>query len=288
MKKTVTLALGSGGARGMAHIGVIKWLEENDYQIQSIAGSSIGALIGGIYATGKLKEFEEWVCNLSRIDILSFFDLTFSTDGFISGDKIMNTLKELIGEVDIENLPVSFTAVATDIDREKEVWIKKGPLFDALRASISMPLFFTPFEHEGSELIDGGVLNPVPIAPTLSDRTDMTIAVDLHGPDEAMEKKDNSKEIEKGPFSPLKHKIQEFISSIAPSLSSGDKKRWGIYYTAQQSLDMMQGTIARHKIATYPPDLLIEIPKNACQILEFDQAKRMIELGYQKAEKAFS
>lgn len=223
-KKTVTLVLGSGGARGMAHIGVIKWLEENNYDIQSVAGSSIGALVGGVYAAGKLKEFEEWVCGMTKMNILSYLDLAFSTDGFISGEKIMNTLKEMIGEIDIEQLPIPFTAVVTDIGREKEVWIKSGPLFDAIRASISMPLFFIPFEYEGTEFIDGGVLNPVPIAPTLSDRTQMTIAVDLHGPARKKSSKDDSKEELKDLLTPVKKKIQSFISRIAPSLSSGEKK----------------------------------------------------------------
>lgn len=287
-KKSVTLALGSGGARGIAHIGVIKWLEENDYAIQSVSGSSIGSLIGGIYAAGKLDLFEEWVCSLGKIDILTYLDLTFSSDGVIKGEKIMKALKELIGEVNIEDLPIPFTAVATDMEREKEVWINKGPLFDAIRASISMPLFFTPFEYKDSLLIDGGVLNPIPIAPTLSDMTELTIAVDLHGPAEneieAEESSDSLAEL----FSPIKAKVQNFLHKLAPSLASKAQGNWGIYTTAQKSLDMMQGAIARHKLATYPPDILIELPKNSCHTLEFDKASQLIQLGYDKTEEIVS
>ena len=284
-KKTVTLALGSGGARGIAHIGVIKWLEENDYSIQSVAGSSVGSLVGGVYAAGELDVFEEWVCGLSKIDILSYLDLTFSTDGVISGEKIINTLKDLIGDVNIEDLPIPFTAVATDIEREKEVWINKGSLFDAIRASISMPLFFTPFNYKGAQLIDGGVLNPVPIAPTLSDHTQLTIAVDLHGPAENKLEETESKDSISELFSPIKEKVQNFLSNLTPSLTSSFKTQWGMYNTAQKSLDMMQGAIARHKLATYPPDILIELPKNACQTLEFDKAQQLIDLGYNKTKE---
>ena len=139
--KTVSLILGSGGARGLAHIGVIHWLEENNYTIKSISGSSIGALIGGVYAAGKLDEFEQWVCALTKLDILSLLDISWSSSGLVHGDKIINTLVDLVGNQIIEDLPIPFTAVATDISKEKEVWINSGSLFDAIRASISLPLF---------------------------------------------------------------------------------------------------------------------------------------------------
>ena len=179
--KTVSLVLGSGGARGLAHIGIIRWLEEHDYQIKSVSGCSMGALVGGIYAAGKLDEFERWIRALTTLDILTFLDVTFRRGGFVKGEKIINTLKRLTGDQLIEDLPIPYTAVAVDIVREKEVWIDKGPLFDAIRASISLPFFFTPFQHHGITLIDGGVLNPVPIAPTFKDLTDLTIAVNLGG-----------------------------------------------------------------------------------------------------------
>ncbi len=145
--KTVSLVLGSGGARGLAHIGVINWLEENDYKIESISGCSIGSLIGGIYATGKLNEFEQWVRALTKLDILALLDMSWSRSGLVRGDKIINSLVELVGEQTIEELPIAFTAVAADIENEKEIWMNSGSLFDAIRASISLPLFFTPYDH---------------------------------------------------------------------------------------------------------------------------------------------
>ncbi len=186
--KTVSLVLGSGGARGLAHIGVIHWLEENNYKICSIAGSSMGALIGGIYAAGKLDEYEQWVRAITKVDIVTLLDLSWEKSGLVKGDKIINTLIHLVGEQLIEDLPIQYTAVATDFKGEKEIWIKSGRLFDAIRASMSIPLLFTPFKYRGVDLIDGGVLNPVPVAPTIGDETDMTIAVNLGGPADSPEK----------------------------------------------------------------------------------------------------
>jgi NTE family protein len=284
-KKTVSLVLGSGGARGLIHIGIIRWLEENDYEIQSISGSSTGALVGGVYAAGKLDEIEEWVSAITKFDILSLMDFSFSIDGFIRGDKLINTLKELIGERMIEDLPIKFTAVATDLEREKEVWISKGPLFDGIRASISLPFLFTPFNYHGKTLIDGGVLNPVPISPTLHDMTDLTIAVNLNGPREKGSRELLMKIEKETVSSSLRNKIKGFISNFTPSIDPKDDKTWGMYYVAYQSLDLMQGAVARQKIAAYPPDVVINIPRNTCRTLEFHKAKELIALGYKKAEE---
>jgi len=180
--KTVSLVLGSCGARGLAHIGVIHELQERGYKISSISGCSMGALIGGVYAAGKLDDFERWARAISKVDIVTLLDLSWSKDGLVKGDKIINTLVELVGDKTIEDLPIPFTAVAADVINEKEVWINSGRLFDAIRSSISLPLFFTPVKYKDGYLIDGGVLNPVPIAPTFNDDTNITIAVNLGSP----------------------------------------------------------------------------------------------------------
>jgi len=130
--KTVSLVLGSGGARGLAHIGVIHWLEENDYKIRSIVGCSIGAVIGGIYAAGKLDVYEQWVRSITKVDIVTLLDLSWDKSGLVKGDKLINTLIDLVGEQLIEDLSISYTAVATDIKGQKEIWIKSGSLFDAM------------------------------------------------------------------------------------------------------------------------------------------------------------
>jgi NTE family protein len=288
-KTTVSLVLGSGGARGLAHIGVIKWLIENDYQIKSISGSSIGALIGGIYASGNLDKYEKWVCGIDKIDIISLMDLAWRSNGFVRGEKIMHTLVELLGDQLIEDLPLSFTAVASDIDNEKEVWINSGSLFDAIRASISMPLFFTPVMRNGVMLIDGGVLNPIPMAPVFGDQTDMTIAVGLGGAREKM--RFNSQPVIPSENELLKRdtfiheKIMNFISSFKHEDLSDKQPEWGAFEVANQALDAMQSVISRQKLAAYPADYIIEIPRNACGILEFDRAQEMIDLGYKRAQQ---
>ncbi len=287
--KTVSLVLGSGGARGLAHIGVIHWLEENGYKICSIAGSSIGALIGGIYAAGKLDEYEQWVCSITKVDIVTLLDLSWEKSGLVRGDKIINTLINLVGDQLIENLPISYTAIATDVKNQKEIWIKSGSLFDAMRASFSIPLLFTPFKYKGVDLVDGGILNPVPIAPTFGDKTDLTIAVNLGGPAESPEKLSDIKTAPTLSSTSFHEKINSFINHLQRSVtSSGRDRDWGAYDIAIGALEAMQSTIARQKLAAYPPDIVIEIASNACQILEFDRASEMIELGHRKAKECLS
>jgi NTE family protein len=285
--KTVSLVLGSGAARGLAHIGVIHWLEENDFKIKSIAGCSIGAVIGGIYAAGKLDEYEQWVRTLTKVDIVTLLDLSWEKSGLVRGDKLINTLIGLVGEKLIEDLTISYTAVAADIKGQKEVWMKSGNLFDAMRASFAIPLFFTPFKYKGIDLVDGGVLNPVPIAPTFGDETDMTIAVNLGGPEEGPEKPGAVRAAPAFPSSPFREKINHFIDRLQQSVTSSSRD-WGPYDIAIQAFEAMQSTIARQKLAAYPPDIVIEIPSNACRALEFDRASEMIELGYRKAQECLA
>lgn len=282
-KKTVSLVLGSGGARGLAHIGVIHWLEKNNYQIKSISGCSMGSVIGGIYAAGKLDEFEAWVRKLTLVDIASYMDISFGMSGFIKGDKLINTLRDIIGDQNIEDLPIKFTAVAADIKNEKEIWLTKGSLFDAIRASISLPMFLTPVIHDGLELIDGGILNPIPIAPVFSDNTDLTIAVNLGAADvdHPIVEKD---QVQKAETSGFKSKITSLFKSYEKEPKNSQSKMLEI---ADKAFDAMQNTIARQKIAAYPPDYLIDISRKACGTLDFHKADEMIAMGYDKTEQLF-
>lgn len=282
---TISLVLGSGGARGLAHVGVIHWLEENGYEIKSIAGSSMGALVGGIHAAGKLKEYEQWVRAIKKMDILNLLDISWDTSGLVKGDKIINTLVKLVGDQRIEDLPITFTAVAVDIKREREVWLQEGRLFDAIRASMSLPLFFTPFRYKHVDLVDGGVLNPVPIAPTFSDRTDLTIAVNLSGPPEEKPSKLQPQAKKESYSDQIQESIERFIRQLKGDEASSGEQDWDVYDIASRSFDAMQSTIARQKLAAYPPDHVIHIPRNACTILEFDRAAEMIDLGYDKARE---
>ncbi len=266
-KKTISLVLGSGGARGIVHIGIIKWLEEHNYEIQSISGCSMGALVGGFYAAGKLDAYVEWLETIDILDMLKLLDFKGS-GGFVSGEKLMQKLHSLVGDAKIEDLNIKFTAVATDIDAQKEVWINNGSLLDAIRASISLPLFFTPFKYQGKRLVDGGVLNPVPIAPTFHDSTELTISVNLGG-----------ESIGKSPLQEDKpqNSIQKIINkiSIPDSFTEG-----GMYSVANKSFEAMQSSIAKMKLAAYPSDIELDIPINLCGTFEFNKAKELIEYGY--------
>lgn len=286
-KITVSLVLGSGGARGLAHIGVIRWLEENNFEITSISGCSIGALIGGVYAAGKLDQLSEWMIALDKSDMTSLLDFSWGSGGVFKGDKIINTLVGFLEDVQIENLSIPFTAVATDIVTEKEVWINSGSLFDAIRASASLPLFFTPVESGESILIDGGVLNPVPIAPTFNHDNDMTIAVNLGGP--ILQKSTAMKNDKPNKASTIKFKeeIKKFLESFGSNNQQSVVKSWSMFEVADRAFDTMQGTLARLKIASYSPDIEIEIARNACGTFEFDRAEEMIELGYDKAQLSY-
>ena len=280
--KTISLVLGSGGARGLAHVGVIRWLEEHGHEIRSISGCSIGSCVGGAYAAGKLDAFVDWMESFTKREIYSMLDLSFTWDSLVKGDKMMAAIQSKIGTDLIEDLPIKFTAVAADIASEKEHWFQSGPIDQAIRASVSLPLFFTPYTVDGVQLIDGGILNPTPIEPTLGDDTDLTIAVDLGGPimKEAMPEPEEAK-------SPWQQRLDDFLESMKFS-ESKPKDQWDMFYIADQSFNTMQNAIARKRMADNPPDHLIAIPRNKCGTLEFDRAVEMIEYGYRLAEEQLS
>ena len=283
MAKTISLVLGSGGARGLVHVGVIRWLIEHGFEIKSISGCSIGALIGGVYAAGKLDEFEEWITSIDQSDMTMLLDFSWQSSGMFKGDKIIDSLRQLIGEIAIEDLPIPYTAVAANVAEEKEIWLKSGSLFDAIRASISLPLFFTPHVINGEELIDGGVLNPVPIAPTFGDNTDVTIAVNLGGEPELLKQEVTPVSLPTKE-SNLHDKVAHFIDNLGNNVKSKMSFNFAAYDIANQAFDAMQSTIARQKLAAYPADITLEAPRNACGTLEFERSKEMIDRGYHLAQ----
>ncbi|MCB1830440.1 MAG: patatin-like phospholipase family protein [Chromatiaceae bacterium] len=284
--KTVSLVLGSGGARGLAHIGIIQWLEERGYEIESIAGSSMGALVGGIHAIGELDAYTHWVKALRQIDVLRLLDFSFQKSGLIKGDRVISVLKELTGDRNIEELPISFTAVATNVNDQREVWLNHGSLFDAIRASIAIPTIFTPVKYRGKILVDGGLINPIPIAPTLKDKTDLTVAVDLSaGPDprctRAVQESTGS-ELEDNSY---RRRISQFVDSLQQRLVRSHDDEMGVFDVITNAMETMQNTISRFKLASYSPDITISIPRNSCAFYEFYRAEEMIELGHCHAEK---
>ncbi|MGB5966632.1 MAG: patatin-like phospholipase family protein [Sulfurimonadaceae bacterium] len=290
MSKSVSLVLGSGGARGYAHIGVIEELLEHGYDIRSISGSSMGAMIGALYACGKLELFKEWVLSLDLIDTVKLLDFSLGNNGIIQGEKVFLVLEEMIGDITIEELPIAYTAVATDIIRQKEVWIQKGRLLDAVRASVAIPTILTPKMVGDQYLIDGGVLNPIPIAPTMSDSTDLTIAVSLdakvvkeykvHIPKKEREKENGMQKA----FLELTQKAEDLFSRESKSTF----EKMGMFDIIGHTIDTMQNVLSEYKIAGYSPDIIIGIPHDACGFYEFNRAYEIIELGRLIAKESLS
>jgi NTE family protein len=282
MDKRVTLVLGSGTARGLAHIGVIRVLEEEGFEVSAITGTSMGALIGGIYAAGKLDKYIDWVGSLKKKDVLKYLDVSFlATSGILKGDLIIELLRDLVGDVLIENLPLPFLAVATDLTARKEVWLTKGNLFDAIRASIAIPGVFTPQQIAGRWLVDGGLLNPVPVTPASQILTGSIIAVDVGGPRSANPLGKNIVRSSQQPPG-FRKNIDEFLESmknlLGPEITRRDDHP-SLSEVLLNSFETMQETLSRYKLAANPPDLLISIPKNICAAHEFFRASEIIEAG---------
>lgn len=323
MSKKVALVLGSGGARGYAHIGVIEELQARGYEIGCIAGCSMGAVVGGIFAAGKLREYREWTESLDYLDVLRLLDVSFRL-GAIRGERVFGRIQEIVGEVDIENLDIPFTAVATDLTNQQEIWFQEGCLHQAMRASAAIPSLFTPVVQGKRMLVDGGLLNPLPIVPVVSSHCDLIIAVNLN----ATNHTHYQLPVIERPAA-LKGRIDQMMSSLGSRLPSFRRKSEdevlllaegqqqaddispaaapshdddeaapksasgshvaefsgpaSLLELVNQSFEVMQTSLAQYKIAGYPPDILINVPKRVCRFFEFYKAPELIMLGRQIA-----
>lgn len=280
-RPTVSLVLGSGGARGLAHIGVIRELESRGYDIRSISGSSMGALVGGIHALGGLDAYEKWVTALGQSDMLRLLDLTLSGGGLIRGEVLIQRLRELVGECNIEDLPLDYTAVAVDIERGREVWLSDGSLFEAIRASMAVPSVFTPHAYRGRLLVDGGLLNPVPVAPTLRTLTDLTVIVDLNG--EAVMPPPLHIDADPGLLARLRSYLPGGNGNGAVKVAESGLAMSDVL---MRSLETMQAALTRRNLAVFWPDVVISVPKNTCRFHEFHLASPLIEYGRRLAVDA--
>jgi len=295
--KRVALVLGSGGARGYTHIGVIDELLARSYQIDCIAGCSMGALIGGIYAAGKLDDYRQWVEGLDYLDVLRLLDLG-SRLGAIRGEKVFGRIREMLGEVNIENLPIAYTAVATDLTNQQEIWFQEGCLHQAMRASAAIPSLFTPAQQDKRMLVDGGLLNPLPIVPVVSSHCDVVIAVNLNAarnpgyrlpaverPPQLKERFEQLRQTlsNRLPFREREEKAVLTAPDKAPANGNGSFAPASMLELIGQSFEVMQNSLAQYKVAGYPPDLLINVPRNICRFFEFHKAPEIIQLGRQIA-----
>ncbi len=286
--KTISLALGSGGARGYAHIGVIEELEKQDYKIKSIAGSSMGALIGGLYAVGKLDEFKKWVLRLDYYDIYKLIRLSSVQGGLIDASQVFDKIALMIGDVNIEDLPIKYTAIATNLTTQKEVLFTKGKLIDAIRASIAIPTILTAVVKDGMILVDGGVLNPLPINVIALDDTDLKIAVNM---DANIENKyiinipkeyQTSEEILYERFSKFIEKAESYVPEQLLKIKDTKKSKIpnkDIFFILGRTVDIAQRVLSKYSIQNYKADVIIDIPRSSCEFYEFTKAYKMIEIG---------
>lgn len=281
-KETVSLVLGSGGARGYAHIGVIEELEKRGLKIKSVAGSSMGALVGGLYAAGKLEEYKAWVLTLGFSDIMNLVSLTPESGGMINADRVFDKIYSLIGDVKIEELPIKYTAIATNITTRKEVRFSNGRLIDAIRASIAIPTVFLPVKKGDELLVDGGILNPLPLSVVQNDGSDYIIAVDVAA---AIP---NRYHISIPPPMQQKQKgiydaIFAFFTQKTPALKKDEE---GIMSVVRQTLDTAQDDLTRRLLRENRCDKLIEISRDSCAFYEFHRAYELIRIGQLAAIKA--
>ena len=308
--RRVALALGSGGARGYAHIGVIHELQDRGYQIVGIAGSSMGALVGGLQAADRLDEFADWARSLTQRSILRLLDPSITAAGVLRAEKILDAVRDILGAATIEELPIPYTAVATDLLAGKSVWLQRGPVDEAIRASIAIPGVIAPHVIDGRLLADGGILDPLPMAPIAAVNADLTIAVSLSGSETLADA-----EPEPRPTTEWLNRMLSSTSALLDSptaravldrfgASSADNAddaedtvdtasapeteppRLGGFEVMNRTIDIAQAALARHTLAAYPPDLLIEVPRSACRGLEFHRAAEVIDIGRTLAARA--
>jgi NTE family protein len=290
---SVALVLGAGGARGLAHIGVIEAIEARGLRIAAIAGSSMGALVGGIYASGQLPAYREWALALTRTDVFRLLDFGIGRPGLFTGDRLMGELQEIVGQHRIESLPIPFTAVATDLRAQREVWLTRGSLFDAIRASMAIPLVFTPVKLGGRELVDGGLLNPVPIAAMRQALADVVIAVDVNAraantPAQASQPADGGDR--ESARLPVEASVEEETagSMFAQwfTRKAAEQAQTGLIDLMARSLDTMQGQLSRMQLAFDPPDILVRISRDSSFFYEFWRTRELIEIGRKQADHA--
>ena len=295
MNKNVALVLASGGARGMAHIGAIEELERRGYHITSIAGTSAGALVAGLYATGKLKEAKQWFMSLDKQKIMSLGDFSLSTSYLVKGDKIIDSFKEIVDDCLIEDLPIPVSLVASDVIHNREVVMESGSLFQAVRASVSIPMFFRPVKKDDMLLIDGGVLNALPLNRVRRTEGDILVAMNISAPDSIVPENKNKRNnrvqkllenktlIDKLDKLPAFNKLLEHFDNGQKEENIADEVADSINYISlvNRMTDMMIQNNTVMMTQLIHPDILAEMPMNQFPTFAFDQTEEIIGLGRQ-------
>ncbi|MCK4699885.1 MAG: patatin-like phospholipase family protein [Bacteroidales bacterium] len=285
MKQSIALVLGSGGARGLAHIGVIEEFEKQGFEIKSIAGTSMGALIAGIYAMDKLQDYKEWSLTLDIVNVFNLIDFTFSSQGLIKADRVIKKMKTFITDKNIEDLKIPFAAVATDITNEKEVVFTTGSVYEAVRASIAIPTVFTPVKKDNVLLVDGGLLNPIPVNRIKRTRNDILVAVNVYADiPHTKEKKQTKKQLEVQSF--YDKNIKKFKQKLNEIIPKSNKQKLGYFKLLNATTSAMIHQISEMTLDIYKPDILVNISKHACSTFDFYKAEQLIEIGKLAAKES--
>lgn len=278
MKKNVSLVLSGGGARGIAHIGVIEELERQGYNINSIAGTSMGALIGGVYAVGKMEEFKEWIYALDKLEIFKLIDFTFSSQGLIKGERVFKKMKKFIPDINIEELTINYAATATDIINKKEVVFTEGKLYEAVRASISIPTVFIPVKKNGTLLVDGGVMNNIPISNVKRSKNDLLVVVNVNADTPIYRPYAKRSISEKEQVVYLK-KVNDFKNYLQKNLLKQHNERLMYFDLISKTINLLIRQVSTLTLEKQPPDLLLNISSNSCGIFDFYKAEELVEIG---------
>ena len=278
MNKNIALVLSGGGARGIAHIGVIEELIKRGYKINSIAGTSMGALVGGMYAAGKMEEFNKWMCSLDKMKVFGLIDFTFSTHGLIKGDKVFNTIKKIVPDINIEDLEIDFSATAADIANHKEIVYTTGSMYEAIRASTAIPTVLTPVIQNGAVIVDGGVMNNIPIENVKRNKDDLLVAVYVNA-DVTPVKLEMSKKKAKESKSDYLKKINGFYEYLYKVSPKSKAEKLGYFTLIEKTINAAALKLAKLTIEKGSPDILINISRDTCGTYDFYMAEELIEIG---------
>ena len=286
----IGLALGSGASRGWSHIGVIKALIEAGIEPDIVCGTSVGALIGGAYLAGNLGKLEDWVLGSSRGDVLRFFDIKFSQAGLVNVERMNGFLHSYVAGEDlrIEDLSKQYVAVSTDLDTGREIWLREGGLADAIRASMAMPGLFHAVRDRGRWLVDGGLVNPVPVTACRALGADIVIGVNLNSDIVGYRNKKtttNTAQESEGVLGSLKQQAREYSSTL---FSHGEEKDVapGIFSAVSSSISIFQDRITRNRLAGDPADVLISPQLGDMGILEFGREAEAMKEGEERVHYA--
>jgi NTE family protein len=284
MKQKVSLVLSGGGARGIAHIGVIEELEKSDFEIASIAGTSMGALVGGVYSLNQMEAFKNWMVTLDKGKVFSLVDFTLGSQGLVKGDRVLGKMKEFISDGNIEDLEIPYAAIAADIINKKEIVFRSGSIYEAIRASIAIPSVLTPVKTKEGLLVDGGIINNIPISQVQRFPNDILVVVNVNA-NIPSEKPILSKKEKKEKQSVYVQKLKEFQNHLKKINPIHHEEKLSYFEVVSKTINLMTYHQAQTTLERYNPDLLINISRDSCTTYDFFKAEELIEIGRLAANK---